>query len=204
MPGALGAHSAMVQDDLGWNDMGYDVNPDPTAPMDHDHETPFNPLSNAVPEVKPEVKIQQDRIAEQLNVQAEAMVGHVAVRAPVQQIAHSVEAAPATFEMAQPELPVEVAASPSVAPVPAEIVSIASKVKAKAPAVRAAPGQGAKSAFTLRLDAKRHLKLRLACAVRHQSAQHLVTDALDRFLEMLPEIDQLASQLPNTPKQHSC
>jgi predicted protein tyrosine phosphatase len=43
----------------------------------------------------------------------------------------------------------------------------------------------------LRLDSERHLKLRLASAVRHQSAQQLVTDALDAFLGSLPEIAQL-------------
>ena len=30
--------NAMTQDDLGWNDMGYDVDPDHNAPMDYDHE----------------------------------------------------------------------------------------------------------------------------------------------------------------------
>jgi hypothetical protein len=65
---------------------------------------------------------------------------------------------------------------------------------------RAKPGLKEKSAFTLRLDGERHLKLRLACAVRHQSAQNLVTDALDAFLESMPEIGQLASHVPT--KKH--
>lgn len=47
---------------------------------------------------------------------------------------------------------------------------------------RAAPGSKGKSAFTLRLDAERHLKLRLVGAHKHRSAQSLVTEALDRFL----------------------
>jgi hypothetical protein len=34
----------------------------------------------------------------------------------------------------------------------------------------------------LRLDAERHLKLRLLGAHQHRSAQSLVTEALDRFL----------------------
>lgn len=57
------------------------------------------------------------------------------------------------------------------------------------PAARAAPGSRGKAAFTLRLDSERHLKLRLACAVHHRSAQQIVTDALDTYLETLPEID---------------
>lgn len=52
-----------------------------------------------------------------------------------------------------------------------------------APAPRAAPGSRGKSAFTLRLDAERHLKLRLMGAHQHRSAQSLVTEALDRFLD---------------------
>ena len=53
-----------------------------------------------------------------------------------------------------------------------------------------------KAAFTLRLDADRHLRLRLATATRNRSAQQLVTEALDAFLKTLPEVEALASQLP--------
>jgi hypothetical protein len=53
----------------------------------------------------------------------------------------------------------------------------------------------AKAAFTLRLDHARHLRLRLASAVTGRSAQHLVTEALDQFLESLEGIDTLASQI---------
>jgi len=61
---------------------------------------------------------------------------------------------------------------------------------------RQAPGMKAKAAFTLRLDPDRHLKLRLACAVRHRSAQQIVSDALDSFLKSLPELEALAEQVP--------
>ncbi len=54
----------------------------------------------------------------------------------------------------------------------------------------------AKAAFTLRLDEDRHLRLRLASAVSGRSAQVLVTEALDAFLESLPEVEDLARQLP--------
>jgi hypothetical protein len=57
-----------------------------------------------------------------------------------------------------------------------------------------APAAKAKAAFTLRLDPQRHLKLRLACAVRGGSAQQLVTDALDRLLASMPELDELADR----------
>jgi hypothetical protein len=156
---------AVVHDDLGWNDMGYDVDPDPSAPMDYDHDAGYNPLANAVPEVKPEVKQQQDRIAEQLQVQADEM------------------AASELYETS------------------AEVVSIvpphAAGLVVETQRPRAAPGSKAKSAFTLRLDADRHLKLRLACAISNRSAQQLVTAALDAFIEGVPEISTLAAQVPS-------
>lgn len=166
--------SAHVHDDLGWNDMGYDVNPDHNVPMEHDHDMGHNPLAAAVPEVKPEVKAQQDRIAEQLHVQAE------------QTEALHYDAPPA----------------PVVSIVTAKPVAVAAATpKAKMP--RAEPGMKAKSAFTLRLDGDRHLRLRLACAVSNRSAQQLVTAALDAFIESMPEIGALAAQLPPQKSQNS-
>jgi predicted HicB family RNase H-like nuclease len=55
---------------------------------------------------------------------------------------------------------------------------------------------GAKAAFTLRINAERHLKLRLACAVTGRSAQQLITEALDQMLESKPIVETLAKQLP--------
>jgi predicted transcriptional regulator len=57
-------------------------------------------------------------------------------------------------------------------------------------------GDKAKAAFTLRLDPDRHLRLRLACAVTHRSAQQIVTEALDEFLTSIPGIDTIASHVP--------
>ena len=53
-----------------------------------------------------------------------------------------------------------------------------------------------KAAFTLRLDAERHLRLRLASAVTNRSSQVILTDLLDEYLTTLPEIDAMASRLP--------
>lgn len=153
-----------AQDDLGWNDMGYDVNPDPSTPMDYEHDHGFNPLANAVPEVKPEVKQQQERIAEQLQVQAEKL-----------------------------GVAADESAAASVVPILAPRAMI---VKAPIVRERAVPGSKGKSAFTLRLDADRHLKLRLACAVSNISAQQLVTAALDAFIDAMPKISTLAAQVP--------
>jgi mRNA-degrading endonuclease toxin of MazEF toxin-antitoxin module len=60
---------------------------------------------------------------------------------------------------------------------------------------RSALADGRRAAFTLRVDAERHLALRLACTVNGRSAQQLVTDALDRLLAEQPEIAALASQV---------
>jgi hypothetical protein len=62
-------------------------------------------------------------------------------------------------------------------------------------APRASEALSRRAAFTLRLDARRHLKLRLASTVRNRSAQQLVTEALDRFLDTIPEIEALAAQV---------
>jgi hypothetical protein len=53
-----------------------------------------------------------------------------------------------------------------------------------------------KTAFTLRLDHQRHLRLRLACAVTGRSAQQLVMEAVDQLLASLPEVNTLAEQVP--------
>ena len=52
---------------------------------------------------------------------------------------------------------------------------------------------GKRAAFTLRLDAQRHLKLRLASTMLDESAQQIVTDALDAALARLPGLDELAA-----------
>lgn len=57
-----------------------------------------------------------------------------------------------------------------------------------------------KAAFTLRLESERHLKLRLASALSGQSAQMLVTEAVDALLDTMPEVATLIAQLPE-PKR---
>ncbi|HTG37184.1 hypothetical protein [Sphingomonas sp.] len=52
-----------------------------------------------------------------------------------------------------------------------------------------------KAAFTLRLDADRHMRLRLASAITGRSAQSVVTGALDQYLETLADVGALAAHL---------
>lgn len=65
----------------------------------------------------------------------------------------------------------------------------------KAKAAKAVAGQKSRAAFTLRLNAERHLKLRLASTLQHCSAQALVTEALDCFLDDIPELDSIAARM---------
>lgn len=85
------------------------------------------------------------------------------------------------------------APEPRVPEVVRQQESIARSVARDAPAQRLAGAR--RAAFTLRLDAERHLKLRLACTVENRSAQQLVTEALDRFLGEMPDVGTLAAQL---------
>lgn len=59
---------------------------------------------------------------------------------------------------------------------------------------KSALADGRNAAFTLRLDAERHLKLRLACTLDNRSAQQIVTEALDRLIAELPEVAVLAAE----------
>lgn len=77
---------------------------------------------------------------------------------------------------------------PFVAPAPA---FARAANKARVPAVQS----GRRAAFTLRLDADRHLKLRLAATMQGVSAQALVTEALDRLLAEYGDLDVIANHL---------
>ena len=52
-----------------------------------------------------------------------------------------------------------------------------------------------RKALTLRVEQDRHLQLRLACAVQNRSAQSLLTEALDRLLEDIPGVRELAARI---------
>lgn len=93
------------------------------------------------------------------------------------------------------------AAAPEPAPVEAEDAPRAVKSVSVATAGRLQreTAHKGRAAFTLRLDSERHLKLRLASAVTHRSAQQLVSHALDQFLTTIPEVAALVAQLPDTP-----
>lgn len=71
------------------------------------------------------------------------------------------------------------------------------QVQAGTPAKHKRVGISRRAAFTLRLDAERHLKLRLAATMQGISAQALVTEALDALLAGVADLDTLAERFIN-------
>ena len=175
-------HLGETHEDLGWNDMGYDVDPDHEAhPIEHLHH---NPLAGAIPNPGAAVRQQQEEIAAKLGTK------------PVEPAA----AAPAKTE--SKAVPVPLSISREVQPLAehpalrtADPVDERETEKSR-PAVKSRTRK-AKTAFTLRLDPERHLKLRLATAMKNVSAQQLVTKAVDEYLKSIPELDDLAERVPS-------
>lgn len=191
-------------DDLGWDDMG--------AADEAGHEHVPSSISALTPAPKPILSREEDILAQQRVLNAhfsEEENAEPLAAVPDYQPEAEVEPEPEpAAELVEPEVVAEPAfaeESPSIiaeeAPFAVAIkpkAKASAKAKAKAinrPAAEARDS-GRKAAFTLRLDADRHLRLRLASAVCGQSSQQLVTAALDAFLETLPEIGSLARQLP--------
>jgi hypothetical protein len=159
-------------EDLGWNDMGQAIEPEADVHPIHENEIV------APPEGVPPVLAQRRQLKDEFEppvIDAVADDHQVAVEAPTPPV-------------------VEIEAEPEIAPV----VSIVRRPVSVATANRLAreTRHKAKAAFTLRLDEDRHLRLRLASALSGRSAQQLVTEALDAFLESVPEVDDLARQVP--------
>lgn len=77
------------------------------------------------------------------------------------------------------------------APAEARAVSIPTATR-----LRRETSHAGKAALTLRLDAERHLRLRLASAITNRSAQDLLVQALDALVAAVPTVDALVAQLP--------
>lgn len=194
LPG--GGHEGQPLEDLGWNDMGHGgderhsdplpLTPAPASPeANPEAETP-------APAAKPET-VKNAPTEEVKPTPSLATAQPREVHRQREAIAESISPAePAKAAEAQSE-PVARAETPTAKP--------AAKPAAKSHVSRArranghALDRGKRAAFTLRLDQSRHLKLRLACTINNRSAQQIVTDALDTFLEEIPELDSLAAKV---------
>jgi len=175
-------HLGETHEDLGWNDMGYDVDPDHDAhPIEHLHH---NPLAGAIPNPGAAVRQQQEEIAAKLGTK------------PVETVA----AAPTRTE--SEAVPVPLSISREVQPLAEHSALQTADPKDERETEKSRPAaksrtRKAKTAFTLRLDPERHLKLRLATAMENVSAQQLVTKAVDEYLKSIPELDDLAERVPS-------
>ena len=184
-------------EDLGWDDMGFEPPRAVVAALRDDNHDAFgdeleeqplrNPLAALTPVQSP-VHSQHAEIADRLADPGEdySDEGEEEADETAELYEPDATAEPAPQVFAQLVVPAPVAA---VAPAP-----VAAAAPRRAPKTRAAPGNKARAAFTLRLDPERHMKLRLACAIDGRSAQMLVTDALDALLASMPEIDAMASK----------
>jgi predicted HicB family RNase H-like nuclease len=83
---------------------------------------------------------------------------------------------------------------PVTAPAPAAVPEVLRQQAELEAAIAPKLGAKGKAAFTLRLDPARHLRLRMACAAKGKSAQVVVTQALDAYLDSIPELDTLVGQ----------
>lgn len=162
------ATARQIEDDLGWNDMGHDL-PEPPAPADKvaPEVVPLKPAASLLPPEAPKpAKVAAPKVPEVVRQQEE-----IAARVS------------------------EAAAKAPKAEAPKVSAPKAPKTDDSAAVRRSALSDGRRAAFTLRLDAERHLKLRLACTIANRSAQQIVTDALDQFIAGLPDVATLAAQV---------
>ncbi len=186
-------------EDLGWNDMGSD---------DHDGGADVVPINSAVAtdalatSASPIVRRQQRRLEKRVLADA-VMGGSDDDEDEAFDEAESADYAVDYGAYADEDEDYEdedghedaaeadyAPASPAPAPVAAP-ASVALRQKVRA---TTAPS-GRRAAFTLRLDAERHLKLRLAATMQGVSAQALVTEALDSLLAEFDDLDVIAAHL---------
>lgn len=167
-------------DDLGWNDMGYDVDPE--------HGSEPTRLVDLKPILAGSVLAHDPAVEQAL----EDSAGHELTDAVAEGYDADAFEAPVPEIVRQQETLME-----RVAAVARKVETVPAPKAKKERAPRALRARE-KAAFTLRLDAERHLRLRLASAVTNRSAQIILTDLLDEYLSSLPEIDAMASRLPAT------
>jgi hypothetical protein len=164
--------SADPGDDLGWNDMG-----EPSAPV----AEPFlEPAPETVVSFVPADTVADPR-------------PEVPRSAPLPEVVRQQDALATQVEQSR----VADVASSELIPLARHRLARAERDERndRQGERRSALADGRRAAFTLRVDGDRHLKLRLACTVQGRSAQQLVTQALDRLLDELPELEDLARRV---------
>lgn len=166
---------SVQDDDLGWNDMGEEhhlVHPVPPLTMIGARKAAREEHPGAISPVEQQRDMLEQSLSELV----------VPVSAPVP------PAAPVSTSVPETGLTPVKAKAGTV-----KMASLGAKIAGKVKAFRP---RSSKAAFTLRLDPERHLRLRLACAVGNRSAQQIVTQALDAYLDSQPQLEALARQVP--------
>ena len=168
-------------EDLGWNDMGHDPAAEDCGEGDLPEHVPSS-IAALTPAPKHAKLVLSD--AEEAE-EPEVVAQQRAIAESFPDEAEAEAEAEIEAEIEEPEVQA-----------PAEIVALPRRT---APAL----ANGRKFAFTLRIDAARHFRLRLATAVTGQSAQQIVTGALDALLESIPEVEALAGRVPPAKAKRS-
>jgi hypothetical protein len=192
-PQGFGSFGSSLED-LGWNDMGHA--PGALHDINEAHELPehvpssieaLTPAPGGRSHSEPPAVVEQQRELEARLAPPEPE--------PESESEPEMQAEPETKAEPEPEAEPEIPERPEARVVKLPRSRTTAATPSKLAAVRT------KAAFTLRLDPERHLKLRLACALSRRSAQQLVTEALDDFLDSLPELEALAGQVPGQANQ---
>jgi hypothetical protein len=184
--GFTGGYSSLAGiEDLGWNDMGHAH--EPVADVHQLHE---DDQIQPPPEGVPPVLAQRHALKQEFEP---PVLDDIAVEDEPEGLveALALESEPES-EVVADTVAIDTVVADMFEPRPASV--------AAASRIARATQHKHKAAFTLRLDEERHLRLRLASAVSGCSAQQIVTGALDAFLESLPEVAELARQLPTRVK----
>ncbi len=199
-PQGFGSFGSSLED-LGWNDMGngpaslHDIHEAQDLP-EHVPSSieALTPAPGGRPHSEPPAVVEQQRELQARLAPVELVPAPEAEpepeRAPEREPEAEIQAPEAetpTGAESRPDPEVQAASEARVVKLPRSRAA-----SARAPSVAAK----ARAAFTLRLDPERHLKLRLACALSRRSAQQLVTEALDDFLDSLPELEALSGHVP--------
>lgn len=212
---------AQVQDDLGWNDMGYDVNPDQDEATGGGRTVDLKPMLASIsasespqPEVSDAVALPVETVSASEADDAEGLLRHqnspLSIKRARAAAANAEPGEPENWsDVAKPEvvrqqeelaekLAVVAAVKTEVVNIPAAQVADerAKPLPVRRKAVRSAGASAkGKAAFTLRIDPDRHLRLRLASALTNSSVQQILTEAFDRFLTSLPEVEAMAGNV---------
>ena len=156
-------------EDLGWNDMGADDDP-----------IVHKPSATASKSKHNSKKLSKSADIVSINPSATALPAYEAAN----------EIADDFGDSQEPLIKAKPAAKK-----PASKAKKAKKKGAKTVSQAGTSNLPRRTAFTLRLDLDRHLKLRLASTMQGVSAQALVTEAIDQMFAEIDDLDALVSRM---------